>query len=376
VAADGIVTLAERLWPALQDIDTSSGALGSTVNRVLDELLPILIAAPADVRSRGQWLERLFEAVQNDGVEYLTPIEDRWGEIAVYPELMNVYADQLRPLIRRVWVEEKPGGHVRGTAICLSCLLEVGRYGDLLELLATAPRRWWWHRFGAEALARQGLHEAAMTYAEACRDRTLAPYDERRIDRFCERVLINAGHSDQAYQRFGLRAANGPTFLAIYRATVRSYPDRHKRQILLDLIAVRNQPGKWFAAAKSTGFLDVALECAASHDAEPATLVRAARDYRAREPRFAIQVALLALRHLLAGGGYEPNVSLVPEAADYLLDAAKRIGAEPWAREQAEQLAEEPCPPGQEPMQRALMTRLAPDGEAPAAVLHQETKRR
>ena len=34
-------------------------------------------------------LERLFEAVQSDGVEYLAPLEDRWGEIAEYPDLIN-----------------------------------------------------------------------------------------------------------------------------------------------------------------------------------------------------------------------------------------------------------------------------------------------
>src|SRR3981081_576044 len=93
----------------------------------------------------------------DDGVQYLSPVEDRWGEIAVYPELMAEYAERLRSLIRRVWVDEPPGGHVSGTAICLSCLLEAGRYGDLIELLACARRKWWyWHRFGAEALARQG----------------------------------------------------------------------------------------------------------------------------------------------------------------------------------------------------------------------------
>jgi hypothetical protein len=26
--------------------------------------------------------------VMDDGVQYLAPVEDRWGEIAVYPELM------------------------------------------------------------------------------------------------------------------------------------------------------------------------------------------------------------------------------------------------------------------------------------------------
>jgi hypothetical protein len=157
LAAEGCVSLMERLWPALEDIDTSSGALGGAIHRTLAELIPILISAPADVKTRGAWLERLFQAVMDDGVQYLSPVEDRWGEIAVYPELMAEYAERLRSLIRRVWVDEPPGGHVSGTAICLSCLLEAGRYGDLIELLACARMKWWyWHRFGAEALARQG----------------------------------------------------------------------------------------------------------------------------------------------------------------------------------------------------------------------------
>jgi hypothetical protein len=33
----------------------------------------------------------LFEAVQNDGVEYLAPLEDRWGEIAQCPDLIAEY---------------------------------------------------------------------------------------------------------------------------------------------------------------------------------------------------------------------------------------------------------------------------------------------
>jgi len=150
LAAEGCVSLMERLWPALEDIDTSTGALGGAIHRTLDELIPILISAPADVKMRRAWLERLYQAVMDDGVQYLSPVEDRWGEIAVYPEFMAEYAERLRALIRRVWVDEPPGGHVIGTAICLSCLLEAGRYGDLIELLACARMKWWyWHRFGA-----------------------------------------------------------------------------------------------------------------------------------------------------------------------------------------------------------------------------------
>src|SRR5947207_11837029 len=39
-AADGCVSLMERLWPALEHIDTSSGALGGAVHRTLTKLWP------------------------------------------------------------------------------------------------------------------------------------------------------------------------------------------------------------------------------------------------------------------------------------------------------------------------------------------------
>jgi hypothetical protein len=316
LAADGVVALMERLWPALEHIDTSSGALGNAVNRALDELIPLLIAAPADVARRAAWLERLFQAVMDDGVQYLVPVEDRWGEIAVYPELMNGYAERLRGMIRRVWAEEPPGGYVVGTTICLSCLLETGRYEDLIELLTCARTRWWhWYRFGAEALARQGMWDAAIAYAESCRQPH--QYDHKAIDRFCESASIKNGKADEAYRSYGLRSATGPTNLSIYRNTIDRYPDRDRRQVLLDLIEARGERGKWFAAAKEAGFLDIALGCARDSAVEPATLVRAARDLAVREPKFATEIALIALQCLLAGSGYDPEPRLVRDALDH-----------------------------------------------------------
>jgi hypothetical protein len=46
--------------------------------------------------------------------------------------------------------------------------------------------------------------------------------------------------------------------------------------VLLDLIETRGERGKWFAAAKDAGLLDVALLCARNYAAAPATLVRGA----------------------------------------------------------------------------------------------------
>ena len=130
-AGEGVVSLMERIWPAFQGIDTSSGALGGAVFRTITEVIPILTAAQADHATRIKWLERLFEAVQNDGVEYLAPLEDRWGEIAQYPDLIDEYADRMIEMVRRAWADHQTFQHVIGTSICLSCLLEGGRYDEL-----------------------------------------------------------------------------------------------------------------------------------------------------------------------------------------------------------------------------------------------------
>jgi hypothetical protein len=68
-AADGAVILMERIWPALQLVDSSSGSLGAMVGWVLTELLPIVINAPGDRKIRDQWLKRLWQAIEEDGVD-------------------------------------------------------------------------------------------------------------------------------------------------------------------------------------------------------------------------------------------------------------------------------------------------------------------
>ncbi len=52
LAAEGTVGLMERIWPALEHVDSSSGALGNAAYRTLDALIPVLISAPADIKTR------------------------------------------------------------------------------------------------------------------------------------------------------------------------------------------------------------------------------------------------------------------------------------------------------------------------------------
>ena len=62
LAAEGAVLFLQKLSPALERIDSSSGAIGTAVNNTIAALVPIIARAPADAKVREKWLERLFEA--------------------------------------------------------------------------------------------------------------------------------------------------------------------------------------------------------------------------------------------------------------------------------------------------------------------------
>jgi hypothetical protein len=132
-AGEGVVSLMERIWPAFQDVDTSSGALGGAVYWAQNELLPIAIEAPADRKTRDAWLDRLWQAIQDDGVDYLSPVEDRWGELCRSGEVASHWADQLLGLLRTAWSDPRPGNYVREATVCLSSLVAAGRHQELLK---------------------------------------------------------------------------------------------------------------------------------------------------------------------------------------------------------------------------------------------------
>lgn len=86
--------------------------------------------------------------------------------------------------------------------------------------------------------------------------------------------------------------------------------------------------------------------------------MRAARNFAAKQPKFAIEIGMIALAHLLNGGGFEPEVSLVRRAVDHILGAAGRIDARHRAVELMQALVEGPCSPSREHVQRALADSL------------------
>jgi len=322
--AEGAVRLMEKLWPALEHVDGSSGALGSAVYRTLDALIPVIVKAPADEKMRGKWLDRLWQAMADDGVDYLSPVGDRWGEICGSVEVAGRWADELISTVRTCWADPNSGVYFYGATACLSCLLVTGRYQELLDLLEL-PRHSFWHyrRYGVEALLASGRKADAVQYAEASRGLN---EPDAVIDRACEAILISSGLHEEAYQRYGLSAAGGNSFLARFRAVAKRYPMKDPSQILSNLIATTpGEEGKWFATAKQLKLYDLALELANRTPCDPKTLTRAARDYLNTEPAFALGSAMAALHWLNEGWGYEVTGADVVEAYDRAMDAATRL---------------------------------------------------
>jgi len=329
----------EKLWPALQPVDSSSGALGSAVNNALDALIPVIIKAPADDKTRIKWLDRLWQAMADDGVDYLGPVGDRWGEICGPVEVAGRWADDLIPTVRSCWLDPNPGHYFQGATACLSCLLVAGRYQELLELLELDRHPMWhYRRYGVEALLALGRKADAIQYAEASRGLN---QPDSVIDQACEGILISSGMHEEAYRRYGLSAAVGNSYIARYRAVAKRYPMKDLSQILADLIATTpGEEGKWFAAAKELKRYELALELADRSPCDPKTLTRAAKDYLDTEPAFALGSAMAALRWLSEGWGYEVTSADVVEAYDQAIAAASRLHKIDEVADQIRQLVE------------------------------------
>jgi len=326
LAAEGAITLLEKLSPALEQVDSSSGALGSAVNKAIDTLVPLIVKADVEPKLRQRWLERLWQALQDDEIPYIELLGDYWGELCVTQELASHWADAFMPVVERIWNPNVSGhGYFKGTSACLSALFAAGRYDELLTLIDKASFTWWRNRqWGVKALTAMSKKAEAIRYAEKSRGLNDPGW---QIAQACEAILLSSGLADEAYRRYAVAANLSTTNLATFRAIVKKYPCVPPEQILGDLIAsTPGSEGKWFAAAKDAGLFDVAIALATHSPTDPRTLTRAARDYAEKQPEFALAAGLAALRWLSLGYGYDIIGADIFDAYSALTQAAANAG--------------------------------------------------
>jgi hypothetical protein len=302
LGAEGAARLIERVGPALERVDSSSGSIGTAVYAALGECAKIVGEAPLLAADRSLLLERLWTARLDDGMGYLDHMDDLWGTFCGSAEAASAWADEYVPYYRQ-FLDSRSNGYYVGATACLSALFAAGRDEELLALVARLERRSWFEGVWVfKSLARQGRMAEALRHAEHSRG-----LNDFGIDAACEELLLSHGFAEEAYRRYGMAAApHHSTNLATFRAMRKKYPNVAPARLILDLAAVDpGREGRWFAAAMSAGLRDVALQLARTSPADPKTLTRAAKAAEHDDPVFAQTVAELALKAIAAGHGYE-----------------------------------------------------------------------
>ncbi|MDA8261580.1 MAG: hypothetical protein M0Z47_01980 [Actinomycetota bacterium] len=332
LGAQGAVAFLERVSPAIELVDSSSGAIGTAVYNAVRELVPIIARAPVEPATRQGWLDRLWAAHESEEIPYIESLGDYWGDLCASKETASAWADQMIGITKLALSPDRSlRGFYHGTTACLSSLYRAERYEEILAVLEI-DTIWAYKRWAVLALRAMGRRAEAIRYAEACR----SPWTpDGEVDAICEEILLSSGFVEEAYRRYGLRANRRSTYLATYRAVAKKYPHKDARELLADLVA--STPAaepKWFAAAKEAGLYDEALSLAAMGPCDPRTLTRAARDFADAQPAFAVGAGLLALRWLVAGYGYDITGADVRDAYESALRAADNLGAGAATREQ------------------------------------------
>lgn len=185
LGAEGAVLFLEKISPAIERVDSSSGAIGTAVNKAIDALVPIIAKAPADEKLRDKWLERLWRAVEEDDIPYIEILPDQWGALCVTSECASRWADGFIGTVRMVWSPNPElRGYFKGTTACLSALLRAGRNEEIMELLELAPHKFWHDRkWGVKALVAMGKRAEALRFAEDSRGLN---EPDRAISEACE----------------------------------------------------------------------------------------------------------------------------------------------------------------------------------------------
>ena len=324
LAAEGAVLFLEKLSPALEQVDSSSGAIGTAVNNAIAALVDVIASAPTDEQARQKWLQRLFDAHAADQIPYIESLAEYWGELCASPKVASRWADELIGVTRMALSPDKNlRGHFHGTSACLTSLYAAGRHDELVDLLAD-ERFWPYKRWAVRALAAQGKKSEAISLAESSRSPSASDLD---IDRLCEEILLSSGLLDEAYARYGLRANRASTYAAWFRGVCKKYPHKKPAEVLDDLVArTPGEEGKWFAAAKGAKLFDRAIALANRTPCSPQTLTRAARDFAKEKPEFAVEAGMAALRWLMEGHGYEITSVDVLNAYTHTMKAAENAG--------------------------------------------------
>lgn len=340
LAAEGAVKFIEKCWRAIEQIDSSSGAIGCAVNNALYDIAGLFGSAELPVKERLKLIERIWESWQEEGYGYYDVLSELWPKLCKDHEVMTCWADEFLPVVQHVFSSTEPRGFFKGTRPCLACLFETGRYDEIIEMLKNKERlQFDYRKFEVMIAAARGNIEGALEVLDGyLYNQYTSPYAVARLG---EELLIQNGRIEEAYRRYAFKTSYHATGLAMLSAMCKKYPKISPQRVLNDLIDA--DPGnerRYFAAARKIGMIELAIEIAEKYDVEPKTLTTASKDYAERDPDLALRFGLLALQRYADGFGYEPHYDDVQRCHDSVCAAAARAGKRDMVAEKLRILAD------------------------------------
>ena len=224
LAGEGAVVFLEKISPAVGEVDSSSGSLGNATAAAVAALVPIIAAAPVAQRLREKWLDRLFEAYQEDDPPYIESLGPLWGDLCAGPELASAWAERLLPGVRMMMADRRRGVYAYSKSMtpCLSALFVAGRFDELLDVLASDPRPFTYdQQWAARVLAARGDVDGAVRTLEALRRQDGGG---GMLAALAEKLLLDAGRIEEAYRRYALESTQANTYVAKFRSIAKRYP--------------------------------------------------------------------------------------------------------------------------------------------------------
>ena len=323
LAAEGAVSFLEKLSPAVSGVDSSSGSLGNVTWSAVERLVPVIAEADVSDKVRNKWLERLFDAIQEDDPPYLENLGAHWGSLCASQNLAGEWADQLLPSVHNVLNARGNGvfGYFAGTSACYSALFAANRHDELLAVVAMNPSPIWSDlRWAGKVLVAKGQIDEAI---EMMTQRSGMNTDPVALARFAEDALLSVNRRSDAFDKYALLANQAQSHIGTYRALIKKYPELDPQKLFAYLVnAHPGEEGKWFATAKTLKLFDDATRLAWASPCDPRTLTRAAKTHATSHPEFALECALAAVHWIAMGHGYDMTPLDVIEP----WDIAQRIG--------------------------------------------------
>ena len=153
LGAEGAGLFLERVSPALEQVDSSSGAIGTAIYHAIEAFVPIIATAPADGKTRQAWFNRLWASHEADEIPYIEALADHWGGLCTSKEVASHWSDELVGITRMALSPDpKLHGHFHGTSACLGALYAAERHDEIVDILQVNAI-WPYKRWAVKALA-------------------------------------------------------------------------------------------------------------------------------------------------------------------------------------------------------------------------------